>query len=137
MRNEAGYSLLELLVTMIVIGTVAASGSVTFSEGNVALRSAAERFAQDLRYAQTLSMNRGVPHQVNVTGNEYSVTTSSDTSAKISGATLDGVIFGGQFPIVFDGLGRPTSNAGTKTLTMSAQSVTINVRSESGSVIIQ
>ncbi|MBF0427038.1 MAG: GspH/FimT family pseudopilin [Magnetococcales bacterium] len=137
MRNDAGYSLVELLVTTLIIGTVAASGSVTFSEGRVALRAAAERFAQDIRYAQTLAMNRGSSYQVNVSGNGYTVTTSSDTATTISGATLDGVTFGGQFPIVFNTLGRPTSNAGAKTLAMNGQSVTVTVRSESGSVIVQ
>ncbi|MBF0427101.1 MAG: prepilin-type N-terminal cleavage/methylation domain-containing protein [Magnetococcales bacterium] len=137
MRDEVGYSLIEMLITLIIIGTLATSGFVSFPESDVTLRAAAEQFAQDLRYAQTLSMNRGVPHQVNVSGNGYSVTTSSDTSATLSGATLEGATFGGQFPVVFDGLGRPTANSGVKSLTMNSQTVTITVRAETGSVIVQ
>ncbi|MBF0136945.1 MAG: prepilin-type N-terminal cleavage/methylation domain-containing protein [Magnetococcus sp. DMHC-1] len=137
MRTQAGYSLIEVLVTILIIGIVASTGYVSFPEGNVALRSAAEQFAQDVRFAQTLAMNRGVPHQVNVTGSTYSVTTSTDTTATISGSTLDGITFGGNFPVVFNGLGRPTSNAGAKVLTTGGQTVTVNIRSETGSVIVQ
>ncbi|MBF0177111.1 MAG: GspH/FimT family pseudopilin [Magnetococcales bacterium] len=135
MRDESGLSLVELLIMVLTIGILTSSGYVTFSQGNISLRAKAEQFAQDIRYAQTLAMNRGASYQVNVNGSSYTITTSADTAGLLSQATLSGVTIGGTYPIVFNGLGQPT-NAGVKTLTTGNQTISINVRAESGSVVV-
>lgn len=123
---SSGFTLLELVFVLVIVGVIAAVAVPKWSS-NAHLGLGAEQLAQDIRYAQALSMSRGGGYTI--------VRTASDTY-RVDGNTtvLEDVSITPLFNILFDKNGLPPATT-TISLSDSGESVTVTVKA-TGAVVV-
>ncbi len=141
MLNPSGFTLIELIVAIIIIGILAATVLPRIDFGSTSSRAsvdgAAYMIASDIRYAQEWAMANGVSKSIVFTNGSstYSfnpVSAGMDPSAQLNGATI-----GSTITLTFNSLGEPTAGGGSS-MTVSAGGVskTITVTTYTGKVSI-
>ncbi|MBF0175465.1 MAG: prepilin-type N-terminal cleavage/methylation domain-containing protein [Magnetococcales bacterium] len=133
LRTEPGFTLIELIMVIVVLGILSVHVMTRMSGNTMELRSKADQLAMDIRQTQAYSMsNTGV--------GDFSIqSTATDTyqirnpvGTALSTTTLSGVTLT-NFALSFDGRGQP--NAGvTITLTMGTSTRTVQVVATTGLV---
>lgn len=135
LRDQSGFTLLEILVVMVLITIFAAIVILKYNYRDPALMTHSQVLKAHIRYAQIRSMNTdtswGIRYAVNGGEKAYWLFKQPDTETKIvlPGQTEDRVrldpagidIMQGPFILEFDGWGRPTSSlsaSGTLTLNL-------------------
>jgi len=105
-KREEGFTFIELIVVVVIIGVLSYAAYVNFSNSheNVQVQTAARRLVSDVRYAQELAMTTGNEARVYVdaSGNRYSLkwATGSYVQKPVGGGDFI-VEFGeGDFPDV-------------------------------------
>ncbi len=75
MKGEAGLTLIEMIVVLVIIGIIAAVSlsPVSFDLPGSRLEVAARRLRADIRYAQEMAMSRSLPHRVRFATNLYAI----------------------------------------------------------------
>lgn len=132
-----GYSMIELVLTILLISIIAATAATLFPRGAVNLGAQAQQLAGDIRYVQSLSMTRGARHFINLQASGYSFANASGSVAHPGGSasiTLQGItLTAPSSSYGFDGKGVPYDSSGalsadaTLTLTDTASSQTRSV----------
>ena len=76
MRREAGFTLIELVMVMVLIGIIAIYALPRMQPDIFDLRVASQELAEALRYAQQQSMSNSgdTPYRVELNGSGYTVT---------------------------------------------------------------
>lgn len=127
-----GFTLVELIVVMLVLGILAAVFAPRSNNSAIILSTQSEQFAADIRYVQSLAMTQGwsgVPptarrYRVDFTATGYRFTDLGGVAVAHPGGTTGSVPFAGgvgisPFPppglpnslVSFDGLGAPYTDA--------------------------
>jgi prepilin-type N-terminal cleavage/methylation domain-containing protein len=141
-KRNHGFTLIELVLVISILGIVAASAiPAILDTQTVNLSTATQKLEQDLRYAQMLSTTTGDLHGFRTIA--PAVQGDSSTTYEVynvsSGDVIEspyhhldmtenlddefpGVVFDTGYDIEFDSLGRPTTNTGTNTITLSNDS---------------
>lgn len=146
-----GYSMIELVLTILLISIIAVTVTTLFPGQAVQLGARAQQLAGDIRYVQSLSMTRGVRHFINLSATGYSFANASGSVAHPATGTTTPIELQGTtltFPsasYAFDGKGAPYDSTGalsadaTITLTDAASGQTrrVVITRQTGRVSVQ
>ena len=135
--NPSGFSLIELIMVMVIIGILAATVLPRIDFGTTSSTASADgaiyMIASDIRYAQEFAMANRVSKEIRFTSgsNSYSFfpTSGLDPTGRLpSGATTGTTVI-----FTFNSLGEPTTSAGW-TVTVPGSTKTITVTNYTGKV---
>jgi prepilin-type N-terminal cleavage/methylation domain-containing protein len=141
--NPSGFTLIELIAVMIVVGILAATVLPRIDFGTTSSRASVDGavyvVASDIRYAQEFAMANRISKSIVFTNGSSTytfnpVSTGMDPSGQLQsiGATI-----GTTVTFTFNSLGEPTSGGGnTVTVSRGGQSRTITVLQYTGKVNI-
>jgi prepilin-type N-terminal cleavage/methylation domain-containing protein len=145
-----GYSLIELVLTILLISLIAVMATTLFPGRAVNLGAQAQQLAGDIRYVQSLSMTRGARHFINLQTSSYSFANASGAVVHpATGSTAPMVLEGVSLTApagsyAFDGKGAPYTSSGalgadatiTLTDTASGQTRSVVITQQTGRVTV-
>jgi prepilin-type N-terminal cleavage/methylation domain-containing protein len=152
LHKNSGYSLMELVIVITIIGILAIYPLIQWPGTVVNVLAEAQLIASDIRYAQTLSMSTASCYRiVRASTTSYNVTDGTTSIILPSGSTTmnlnSSVAFGSWTPanlVAFDSKGVPYSDACVTALTANAtipvtdgsNTNTITINQVTGMVIV-
>jgi prepilin-type N-terminal cleavage/methylation domain-containing protein len=150
-RPKRGFSLVELVITVLILGIIAAAAGPRYADSLSRFRgdAAAKRVSYDLNYARDEAMSQGVDQEVTfvMASNSYSMANvphpdspglsySVDLSSTQYPVSLVAVNFNGTGTVTFDIHGRPDTG-GTVTVDSDGYQQVIDVNPVTGVATVQ
>jgi type II secretion system protein H len=147
-RANTGFTLIELMIVLVIIGIAAAMAVPMISSGaSFQIRSAANLVAADLEYAKSLAISRGRPYRVvfDAANESYRIEDSTNAAvappgrkspvdfraeSRINDVVIVSADFGGTETVTFDSLGSPQALTSQGVVTLQAGSLTRTVTVE-------
>lgn len=149
----AGFTLIELVVVLLLLGIVAATIGVRMSDSGTNLGAAADQLASDLRTVQSLAQTRAQRHCVSLAATSYTITANNCVTVISLPSSANPVLLSSAITqtstnalLVFNSLGRPYTDVAATTplaaeaiitLSAGADSMTVRVTPETGRVRVQ
>jgi MSHA pilin protein MshC len=151
MLKEEGFTIIELVIVIVLIGMISAYITFNWSGSRINLDGQAQQLASDLRYTQSLAMTQGERYKLVTIGNTYQIQDNSGAAITLAqgGTTVtlgSGIAFGSLTTptLIYDGKGIPYNSGGTALvsnanfpLTADGQTETVVVTASTGRVIVQ
>ncbi len=152
-HSHRGFTLIELVLVLLITAIMATYAVIQFPGGSINLSTQADQIMADIRHTQSLAINRGQRYRINFNNDRYWISDADGTTLynhPASGGTtifLDtGITLSSPHAfLVFDGLGKPYTNALTPGTALAADAVitlsatgdtrTIRISPETGRVI--
>jgi len=135
--NPSGFTLIELILVMVIIGILAATVLPRIDFGTTSSRASADgavyMIASDIRYAQEFAMANWVSKEIRFTSGSNSYSFFPTSSLDPTGRLPSGVTIGTTVTFTFNSLGEPTTSAGW-TVTVPGSTKTITVTNYTGKV---
>lgn len=149
--NEKGFTLLELVITMVLMAVLSVTVIARWPSEAINLDALSEQVTRDIRLMQSLAMSRGERFQIHFTADGYQLRYLDNSPFYHPGAgnhqlvMPDGVnLTASQSTLVFSSLGTPYTNTNipgtalstnaTVTLTLGSESRIITIHPETGYV---
>jgi MSHA pilin protein MshC len=154
-HRSQGFTLIELVTALLLIAILSAVVINQWPGSTINLSAQADQLVGDIRYTQSLAMNRGQRYRINLAATSYSITDAAGTTPvphPVTGANSVALNTGIALAttnsfLVFDSNGTPYTSATTPgtplaadaVITLSADGVssTIRVSPQTGRVIRQ
>ncbi|MCR4298283.1 MAG: prepilin-type N-terminal cleavage/methylation domain-containing protein [Gallionella sp.] len=136
-KSQGGFTLVELIMTMVIIGIISAVAIPRFFDNSVFQnRGAADQVKAALRYGQKVAVAQHRPVSVNIT---VAATPDCSTTLDVSGNVNCAVTVAGSATVTFNALGQPVQNTSPYTpllapVQISAGSMTVTIEQETGYV---
>jgi MSHA pilin protein MshC len=147
--RSKGFTIAELVVTLVVIGVIAAIALPRTANDPLTLSAQVGQLSSAIRYAQSLAMTQGQRYRVNFSASGYSITLTNGTSVPdpFSGSTSTIAWNSGvtvtlppsNLPnnlLAFDGLGIPYTDSAATTALAASAAITLSNSGGSQSVTI-
>jgi MSHA pilin protein MshC len=152
-QRAQGFTLIELVTVLLLISILAVVAINQWPGSSINLSAQADQLANDIRYTQSLAMNRGQRYRINLAADRYWISDAGGTvtiSLPGSGATVvtlnSGITLSASYSfLVFDGNGAPyitattpgTALAADAVITLSADGVsrTLTISPQTGRVL--
>ena len=152
-HRAQGFTLIELVTVLLLVAILSVTAINQWPGSGINLSAQADQLANDIRYTQSLAMNRGQRYRINLAADRYWI---SDASGAVtvalpgSGATEvilnSGIALSASYSfLVFDGNGVPYTTAATPgaplsvdavvTLSADGLSRTLTISPETGRVL--
>lgn len=148
-----GFTLIELVTVLLLVSILAVAAVNQWPGSGINLAAQADQLVNDIRYTQSLAMNRGQRYRINLAADRYWISDAGGTVTLAlpgSGATVvtlnSGIALSASYSfLVFDGNGAPyitattpgTPLAADAVITLSADGVsrTLRISPETGRVL--
>ncbi len=140
LKNKEGFTILEIIVVIVLVGILGAVFMPLLSDSTVSLQSAAQTVRTDLKFAQQLAMERnpasGSPIGITFAASSGSYSLTDPVGAVSFTRNLPaGITIGTGGTINFNKYGEPQTIS-TITITSGAASKSITVEAFSGTVSV-
>lgn len=125
--NQRGFTLVELIMTMVIVGILAVFVTPRFFDNNVFQeRGAADQMKAALRYGQKVAIAQHKPVAVNITSAGSSDCGTALTGGNVNCVISNSVAVAPPLPktVTFNALGQPVPNA-ADSITVGATNITI------------
>lgn len=139
MHTQAGFTLIELVMVMVIIGILAAMAAPRMSLTDSSVHAQAAQIARDIRHVQMLAMTQGgtltftsLSSSYNCTNSSSAIITDPATQQPLN-FTLSNDVTLTAASVSFDSLGRPVS-AGS--LLSAAVNITVSGIGQSATVSV-
>jgi len=130
-NRAQGFTLIELVTVLLLVAILSVTAINQWPGSGINLSAQADQLANDIRYTQSLAMNRGQRYRINLAADRYWI---SDTGGTVtvalpgSGATdvllNSGIALSTSYSfLVFDGNGVPYTTATTPGTPLAADAV--------------
>ena len=131
-HNE-GFSLIELIIAIVIMGIMAAIAIPKLSNNNIDLYSVARQVKSDIRYTQELAMSKYRQTAINFIANNdtYTITSSGPTESKKL-PVRSKVTFNTTISFTFNSSGEPIGGGGTLTISAGGSNKQIMVSNITG-----
>ena len=110
LRCQAGFSMIELISVLLILGIMAALAAPSFNTGGFAVATAAQTIETDLRMVQEIAMTRNPTGSIGIdftaSPNSYTITDPSNMFSETR-ALPDGVTIASGSNITFNKYGEP------------------------------